>query len=388
MMRSIRALAREVDEEKEENRAGSKEGITKPETASKETQTEREQAPGPQRAILATPKRRREAEKKRSPVLKKHRITLESDTATTTTDVETEDSEMDVDRTVIYKSPKKKPKSKKAQRRAQTTASEAETGGKKDKMEARKKTMATNRRMLRRAKPDAIVLEKVGEASYADILRRVKNDPNLKEMGEKVARIKRTQKGQMMFELRREEEQRGVKYQDVVEKALGGLATVRVLTQEMSVVCKDMDEITSKEELLRALGNQFGLNSLPESAIRSMRAAYGGTQTAVISLPMEAARKVLSIGRIKIGWTMCRLREFVRPRSCFRCMAYGHLAKDCKGIDRSKMCRRCGEDGHIAKSCEKEPRCRLCEESGERSQHITGSSGCPKYRSAVRKERS
>jgi Zinc knuckle len=250
----------------------------------------------------------------------------------------------------------------------------------------RKKESSNSRiRYTRRARPDAIIVEKTEGTSYADILRKVKIDPSLKEMGERVARIRRTQKGQMIFELEKKGDQKGETYRGDIENALGGLAKVRVLTQEVNIVCKDMDEITSKTELLTALKEHFSLPGLQENAIKSMRGAYGGTQTAIISLPMEAARKVLSTGRLKIGWTICRLREYVRPKSCFRCLEPGHLAKDCKGIDRSKLCRKCGEEGHVARTCEKVPKCLLCEEHGDRPQrHVTGSSGCPIYRSAAR----
>src|ERR1700712_2871678 len=95
------------------------------------------------------------------------------------------------------------------------------------------------------------------------------------------------------------------------------------------------------------------------------------------------AKKDVAAGKIKIGWTVCRLREATRPKMCFRCLDFGHMAKDCKNTDRSKLCRRCGEEGHIAKDCQKDPRCMLCKEDSKKP-HITGSSRCPRYRSATK----
>lgn len=250
-----------------------------------------------------------------------------------------------------------------------------------------KKVQRTSKRMTARHRADAIVVETVGAATYADILRKVKEDPSLKELEDKVVRVKRNQKGQMMFELKKEEGAKRDALKAAVTQALGEAATVTVRTQEISIVCRDMDEVTTKEEVLEALKKQLDINSLPESAIRSMRAAYGGTQTAVISLPFEHAKKILAVGKVKIGWTYCRVREATKPKSCFRCFDYGHLAKDCKGEDRSKLCRKCGEGGHIAKNCDKEPSCMICSTKDKKAPHITGSSKCPKFRSSMKTDK-
>lgn len=242
--------------------------------------------------------------------------------------------------------------------------------------------------MTKRPRADAIVVEKVGEATtYADILRMVKGDPNLKELGERVTRVKRNQKGQMMFELARDEGAKRDELQDAVSKALGGKATVTVRTQEANIVCKDLDEVTTKDDVRKALMKELHMDGLPESAIRSMRTSYGGTQTAVISLPFEYARRAVQAGKVKIGWTICRVREATKPTSCFRCFDYGHMARDCKNVDRSKLCRRCGEGGHIAKNCNKDPCCMICSNGNKKAPHITGSSRCPKFRSSTKTEK-
>lgn len=48
-----------------------------------------------------------------------------------------------------------------------------------------------------------------------------------------------------------------------------------------------------------------------------------------------------------IVWVVCRVREKIDIRQNFRCWTFGHLARDCKGTDRSDWCHhRCGEAGH------------------------------------------
>lgn len=257
-------------------------------------------------------------------------------------------------------------------------------GGKKaaGKADGGKKT-ARSKAVTKRPRADALVVEAADTATYADILRAIRTDDTLKGLKERFTGVKRNQKGQMMLELAKAEGAKRDELREAVDKALGNKATVTVRTQEVNIVCKDMDEVTTKEEVLEALQTQLGTDSLPLSAIRSLRSVRGGTQTAVISLSFEQAKKVLTTGKVRIGWTICRVREAVKPKQCFRCFDYGHQARDCKGEDRSKQCRRCGEGGHIAKNCEaKDPCCMICSTKEKKAAHVTGSSRCPKFRSS------
>ena len=373
MIRSVKLASQEVMDEARKVNWGEARAAAQPNsipvaTAATQTDVTTEKTATPFRAVpngnSNTEKRRREAggaKKDSSPKQKRQRKAPNDDTPKTSRRDEVPSKGKDGD--------KKRPDaSKQKTSRKDEIPSKRKDGGKK---------------MSIRPKADAIVVEKVGETSYADILRAVKTDPNLKEMGEKVVRIRKTQKGQMAFELKKED---GIKRDDLqaaVSKALGNSAMVMVRKHEVNIVCKDMDEITTKDELLAALGSELKMSGIPESAIKSMRGSFGGTQTAIISLPYGMAKKAVAAGKIKIGWTVCRLREATRPNMCFRCLDFGHMAKDCKNTDRSKLCRRCGEEGHIAKDCQKDPRCMLCKEDSKKP-HITGSSRCPRYRSATK----
>ncbi|KAL7739337.1 hypothetical protein ACLKA6_017732 [Drosophila palustris] len=96
-----------------------------------------------------------------------------------------------------------------------------------------------------------------------------------------------------------------------------------------------------------------GITELRSTTLTAQR--YGGTQTASIRLPAESARKALSAGRSR-RMGKGRLRERVNITKCYRCLEFGHLAKQCRSeVDRSKLCRRCGKDGHLAKDCKEEP---------------------------------
>ncbi|XP_015119091.1 uncharacterized protein LOC107042540 [Diachasma alloeum] len=142
--------------------------------------------------------------------------------------------------------------------------------------------------------------------------------------------------------------------QEAITKLLGEEAKVNNKTPEEELDIKDLDETTTKEEVLAALVVAAGENSrVPTNAVKSLRKAHGGTQMAWVKLPMATVKKIAGEhGKIKIGWVNCRIRGVERPLKCYKCRDFGHLANHCKGeVDRSKLCIKCREGGHLVAKC-------------------------------------
>ncbi|XP_023318094.1 uncharacterized protein LOC111694380 [Trichogramma pretiosum] len=219
------------------------------------------------------------------------------------------------------------------------------------------------RRRLGRARPTAVLVKAANNSSYADILRNVKSDPNLKEFSAGVTRIRRNAGGALLFELSKEAKN----IKDMVEAVasrVGNEVEVCAKTQRATLVVSDMDEVTTKEELRSALACALSDPEDGDIVVRSLRPAYGNTQRATINLAHKDAAKLLSIGRVRVGWVNCRVRCIDAVNRCFRCWLPDHVAAQCKGKDRRDLCIRCGKPGHIAAICKNPPRCVLCQERG------------------------
>lgn len=92
------------------------------------------------------------------------------------------------------------------------------------------------------------------------------------------------------------------------------------------------------------------------------------------------------MNKIKIGWTLARLRERApAPTRCYKCHGFGHTRSACKGPDLSSACRKCGEGGHMENSCTADgSRCVACERQGHVTPaHRTGTASCMAWRSAM-----
>ncbi|EDV44744.2 uncharacterized protein Dana_GF20516 [Drosophila ananassae] len=148
-------------------------------------------------------------------------------------------------------------------------------------------------------KPDALVIMAKGEASYADILRRVKQDKKLQALGEAVTRIRRTQKGELLLQLKKSGEDTAG-YRALVTESIGDEVEVRSLSHKIEIECRDLDEITTREEVAEAIGKLVETPGLPETDIL-LRKSFGQTQTAIIRMPAGSGRKVLDIGWVKVS---------------------------------------------------------------------------------------
>jgi len=165
---------------------------------------------------------------------------------------------------------------------------------------------------VRPPRNDAIVIAASAGGSYADILKKVKAEPQLKELGQAVQAVRRTAKGELLVILNKVSDPKTVELQTTMKAVLGNNVDVRALTETMLIEVKDIDETTDKADILCAVQSQFDVE-LPESAVVNLRVAYGGTQTATLRVMPDIGRRLLEKGKIRLGWTWCRVRPKLTP---------------------------------------------------------------------------
>ncbi|BES90724.1 ZnF_C2HC [Nesidiocoris tenuis] len=263
------------------------------------------------------------------------------------------------------------------------TTSEKKNVGKSD---TSGRPAISNMKTLRtRMQRSAIIIKPQEKSTFAEVLRELRNTVNPGEMGADVRTIRKTRDGDVLIELGRQSANQK-EFADKIKAVLGDRGTTRSLVPRVSLEVRDLDDVTTVEDVRAALERDLKPEDTNEMEIFLTKPNVRGQQSAVVKMVEKTALQLLERGRIRIGWVNCRVRQRAEVDRCFRCLGYGHRAPSCKGPDRSRLCYQCGEEGHTKKDCKSTPKCVLCAKLGmplDRTAHLPGSGGCKAFREAL-----
>ena len=229
-----------------------------------------------------------------------------------------------------------------AQRRAKDPVQEAQgTNAKR-----------TSKRSSPARSDDAIKVSAKDGQSYADILKEMKAKVDPRKAGREVLSIRRTRKEEVLLVLKKGGDVSA--FRKELDLAVGERAQISALVLKRSLEIRDLDETVEKRQVVSALCLALGRPALDGSCRLFTR--FGGVKTAVIRLAEADTTRLLQLGKIRIGWVACRIREHAEVARCLRCLGYGHGSWGCSNPDRKNSCWRCGVAGHVARSCEETPK--------------------------------
>jgi len=236
------------------------------------------------------------------------------------------------------------------------------------------KTIQTSAKPTTRARPPAILVD-VGREEFPVIAKKIRNGVAKDIIGDSVVGMRQTKSGGLLIEVRGDR----VQYEAVkseIARTAGEEVGVRSLQSRTLLEIKDMDEWTTREEVVSAMAANYKTNGEVFRLV-SLRKQFGGAQAASVLVPTDVAKKIISEGRIKIGMVSCRVRPGDNKMRCFRCLSRGHMARTCAGPDRSDCCFRCGGIGHKVASCDAtDEAVRTFAGRLEGSEQFPGSDGC------------
>lgn len=220
-----------------------------------------------------------------------------------------------------------------------------------------------------KARHEAILVKMEGK-TYADLLKTVKNSLNPTDLGVEVNNIFKTRKGELLLTVSNGAEKAQLLKRNLRQKLPE--ANTSFLLKKKVLHIKDMDEVTTTEEISDAISKATG--SKPEALeIRALRPSYGNKQNVTVITSEATANLLLQRGRILIGWTSCRVIERMRDLKCYRCWELGHVKAHCSGPDREHLCLKCAKSGHLLKDCPNSFYCVHCKIEG----HQSNSQRCP-----------
>ncbi|KAK5637746.1 hypothetical protein RI129_000072 [Pyrocoelia pectoralis] len=176
-----------------------------------------------------------------------------------------------------------------------------------------------------REKTDAILI-RTDRESYADLLKKIKEGVQDSKMQQEIKSVRLNRARDLIITTTKGKG-------DVVNKHLQTVVPhmqSRNIMQTKKIHIGNMDIFVERGDVEAAIAKALGqeeVESIQEIRIRPGRT---GNNSAEVIIGREAGHKLLDMGRIKIGWNNCIIREWVEVSRCSNCMKMGHSRRDCK----------------------------------------------------------
>ncbi|XP_048001385.1 uncharacterized protein LOC125238158 [Leguminivora glycinivorella] len=222
--------------------------------------------------------------------------------------------------------------------------------------------------------------------TYKEVMSEARNKVQLKDLDISGGlRFRRAATGACILEIPGASSgEKADKLADAIKQQIGE-DNVRVSRPSKSAEIRvtGLDESVTTEEVVAAVARTGGCT--PDSIkVGEIRQSFSGLGAVWVQCPVGAAQKVVSGGRLLVGWVSAQVKLLEkRPLRCYRCFRNGHVSAQCQSAtDRSQSCFQCGKDGHKAAQCSAPAHCAECAAAGKPSEHRISSKACtaPKYK--------
>lgn len=235
--------------------------------------------------------------------------------------------------------------------------------------------------------PNGMIRLNSSVKSYADISKMLKDTINLEEIGVEVKNLRRTKNDNLIIITEKKEESELLKKEiekKVQEGKLENL-NIEVAGEKTPIMILDIEGSVNVDEVTRAVQEVLKENQqrVSKETITLKKNRWGGF-TAELSVDRSTAKALTELGKIHIGWSVCRVKQKIKIIRCFSCLKIGHSAYECrnKGGNKTKKCFNCTQEGHSAVDCAKPSWCNTCTVTG----HRADSAQCPVFRKKINRK--
>lgn len=167
------------------------------------------------------------------------------------------------------------------------------------------------------------------------------------------------------------------------EKLPPSLKVEEPAKRQPKVLIYDTPVNTTVEQVRESL--QYLVEESPEmrDAVEATRLCFrmrerDRRQNLVVEVRPIVRQAILRDGRVFVGWSSCRVRDYLVSARCFNCQRMGHVAKHCR--EKAAICSHCAETGHSYKECtrrQEAPTCANCKRWKKEASHDVRSVTCP-----------
>lgn len=173
-----------------------------------------------------------------------------------------------------------------------------------------------------------------------------KLQPATLEVG--ITEIKNIRDGGVIIKCKHKEEVEKIKA--AAEKKLNKKYNINIPDQKNPCIkIMDIEEEMNENDLKNSIlkQNQYlqhDSSILEVKVVKKMKTRY----LSIIECDPLSFTKIIEQNQLSIGWSTCRVFEYVNVYRCYKCGGFDHKSSDCEII----RCFKCGKNGHTKDGCE------------------------------------
>jgi len=185
--------------------------------------------------------------------------------------------------------------------RSRTSEAQPVREGRRKKSKMKDETACSRREKIK-TRSETIIVRPSGTSTYADMAKKLKESIDVDTINVSVRSMKRSRKGELILQLEKSpmQEEAAGRLKDAAAKALGSEAVVEHSPNTTLVEIRDLDSITTEEEVLRAVAN---ITCTPR--VLRLVPTYGGNMMATVKMRSRDITTLLSAVRLVIGLVRC-----------------------------------------------------------------------------------
>lgn len=214
---------------------------------------------------------------------------------------------------------------------------------------------------------------------------------NPSELGVGIKQLKEIKDGGILIKCNTREEIDKIK--KAADKKLNENYNIRTPTQKNpKIKIVDINDQMSDEKLLNCILSQNEFLNHEDKYFKVVTTKKMKTKyMSIIECDPLSFELIRSKGKICVGWSVCRVFEYVPVLRCFKCGVFGHKSSDC---ETEEKCLKCGKQDHLTKECVSEQlsccNCIIVNSKFKlnlKIDHSTFDINCPSYQNKVDLER-
>lgn len=198
-------------------------------------------------------------------------------------------------------------------------------------------------------KGDPAIIVKPKNKQSAD---KTKKDivSNIDPVGIKVTKMKNQKSGAIIVACENQESLKKLK-NDAEINLSDNYSVDEVKNKNPRIVICNISDQMSDSDLIKALKLQNEFLADVEIIVKSMKKSNFkkyNPYSAVIEVNFESYNDIMKIGKLRVGWDKCIVKDAAYVKRCYKCLGFNHTSSVCTYPE--KACFKCSGN-HVGKDC-------------------------------------